>query len=370
MNKNKSIALISIYPPPFGGVSIHTKILAEELSDRNMIDILITSGKKNDDDPSYIKRISNFKIFNKDIFWHYKIPFITNLYFKKIKVIHCHEGFCSVPFLFFHRFIFKKSIIHTIHNQWIIERYEKLHFFSKVITNIFLKDKKTFWICVNDNSFTQMLELGTKKENIAVLPAYIKRKNTSFTNTSDTNIIQSIIDFKKDSKLIGVYGFKFYFDSNGSDVYGFNFSIDVFKKLLLIKPFIKLVILIPSASPKEDKEKLESRIKYEGLMDNILTIFDNPIINMNLFWNQLDIYFRPSTDDGDSLAIREALTNGVTVIASDVCNRPKQAKTYKALNIDDALNKLIESLSSDKIPELNDDDYLIKLLDIYNAMSY
>jgi len=38
--------------------------------------------------------------------------------------------------------------------------------------------------------------------------------------------------------------------------------------------------------------------------------------------------------------------------------------------MNDALNKLIESLSSDKIPELNDDDYLIKLLDIYNAMSY
>ena len=365
MNLIESIALIGIYPPPFGGVSIHIKILSEELSNRNMIKVLITGGKGSDDDPSYLKRISDIRILNKNIFWHYKIPFITRLYSKNIKVIHSHEGLCSVPFLFFHRFFFKKNIIHTIHNQWVKERYNQLNFFSKVITKIFLRDKNTFWICVNENAYNQMLELGVKKEAISIIPAYIPNSKNTITSKSDLKIIQTIKEFKKDSTLIGVYGFRFYFDANNRDIYGFNFSIDVFKKLLLIKPFIKLIILIPSASPIDYKEKLKLRIHNEGLSTYVLTIFDNPIINMNLFWTQLDIYFRPTTDDGDSLAIREAIANGVSTVASDVCNRPKQTKIFKSLNIDNALSNLLEAIDDKQIPEDDDENYLHKLLLVY-----
>jgi hypothetical protein len=365
MKENKSIALISSYPPPFGGVSVHTKILAEELSDRNMINILISSGTKDAKDPSYLKRIPELKILHKSVFWHYKIPFIANLYSRNVKVIHCHEGFGSVPFLFFHRFIFGKPIIHTIHNQWIIERYNRLNFFSKAITRIFLKDKKTFWICVNDNAYNQMLELGVQKKSAKVIPAYISRIKKTLINPNDEKIMRNIINFKGDSKLIGVYGFRFYYDVYGRDVYGFNFSIDIFKKLILIKPSVKLVILIPSASPKEDIEKFEFRIRDEGLADNVLTIFDNPIINMNLFWQNLDIYFRPSTDDGDSLAIREALANGIRVIASDVCSRPKQTITYKSLDFNDAIEKLADALNINEKLKIEDDNYLKNLMDLY-----
>lgn len=365
MSFKNYIALISVYPPPFGGVSVHAKILAQELSDRNMINIFITGGNPDKEDPVYLKRISDIQIFKRNIFWHFKIPFIFDLYKNSIKVIHCHEGLSVVPLLFFHRFIFNKSIIHTIHNQWVTERYNQLNFFFKIITKIFLKDKKTYWICVNNNACNQLLKLGTKKENISIIPAYIANTKNTEINYKDSNIIKTIIEFKKESKLIGVYGFRFYYDTSGRDIYGFNFSIEVFKKLLRIEPDIKLVILIPDATPLEHKENILFRIKNEGLSSQILTIFDNPMMNMNPFWNQLNIYFRPTTDDGDSLAIREALANGVSVVASDVCIRPHNTIVFKSLNIESALANLNQALNGLKKCEISNKSYLSELLELY-----
>ena len=365
MSYKNHIALISVYPPPYGGVSIHAKILAEELSDRNMINILITEGKKSKVDPDYLKRISNITFFQKFIFWHYRIPFFFALYSKRIKIIHCHEGFSCVPLLFLHRFIFRKSIIHTIHNQWITEHYNRLNFLKKAITNLFLKDKKTFWICVNDNAFQQMLKLGAKKECIALIPAYIPAKKNAVVNSNDLLIKQAIEKFKNEDKLIGIYGFMLSFDSRGRDIYGFNFSIDVLKELIKTRPFIKLLILIPNATPLVEKENILLKIDHEGLKDNILPIFDNPIINMNIFWNLLDVYFRPTTDDGDSLAIREALANNVTVVASDVCTRPLGTILYKSMNFDNAVEKLNEALNHSEKCEIVNENYLPKILDVY-----
>jgi len=365
MSLKKHIALLSVYPPPFGGVSVHAKILARELSERNMINVFVTGGHRAIDDPGYLKRISDIRLFNKNIFWHFKIPFILALYSKKIKVIHCHEGLSVVPFLFFHRFVFKKAIIHTLHNQWVTERYNQLNFFSRFFTTIFLKDKKSHWICVNGNAYHQMLKLGTKKECISIIPAYIPNTNNTEINRNDYKIIQTIKEFKSDAKLIGVYGVRFAYDTNGQEIYGFHFSIDVFKKLLEIQPNIKLVILVPNALPLADKERVLLKINNEGLSAHVLTIFDNPIMNMNLFWNQLDIYFRPTTDDGDSLAIREASASGITVVASDVCQRPNNIKVYKSLDIESALKSLTEAIDGYETVKINDENFLLKLLKLY-----
>jgi glycosyltransferase involved in cell wall biosynthesis len=365
MSIRKKVAIISVYPPPFGGVSIHTKNLAEELVEKNMLSIFITNGDKKAEDPCYIKRITNNTIYNIDIFWYYKILLIGILYSKKTKIIHSHLGFSLVPFLFFHRFLFRKKIIHTIHNQWVKEQYDQLKKIPKSITNIFLKDRNTFWICVNENAYNQMLELGALKECISVIPAYIPTKKNKICSQNDLTIKQKIEDFKNGKKLIGVYGFRFSHDKNGQDIYGFNFSIEVFKQLIRTTPSLKLVILIPDASPAEKKEELLLKIKNEGLNENILPIFDNPIINMNIFWDQLDIYFRPTTDDGDSLAIREALSNGVKVVASNVCLRPNGTIIYKSLNINSAIDYLNEAINSIEKYGINDENYLTLLLDVY-----
>ncbi len=363
--KIKDIALISVYPPPWGGVSVHAKLLAEELNDRNMLNVLITGGQAQHDDPTYLKRITNIKIFRKKILWHYKIPFTLKLYSKKIKIIHCHEGLSVVPILFIHRFIFRKKIIHTIHNQWIIENYNKLNFITKILINKAFRDKNTHWICVNNNACNQIIKLGAKKEHVSVIPAYMPIKNSTAIESIDLQIGKSIEKFKDNNKLIGVYGFCFCYDTNNVDIYGFNFSIDVFKKLIKTNPSTKLIILIPDATNDLQREFILSRIKNESLSSNVLTIFNNPVKNMKIFWEQLDIYFRPTSADGDSLAIREALSFGVSVVASNVCERPDFTKIFKYNDIDEAAHSLQEELNKKTKNEVYQKDFLPLILNIY-----
>jgi hypothetical protein len=49
---------------------------------------------------------------------------------------------------------------------------------------------------------------------------------------------------------------------------------------------------------------------------------------MNALWKYTDIYIRPQVSDGDSVALREALSLGIQVVASDVCIRPQGTNLY------------------------------------------
>nr|WP_279636939.1 glycosyltransferase [Corallococcus llansteffanensis] len=46
--------------------------------------------------------------------------------------------------------------------------------------------------------------------------------------------------------------------------------------------------------------------------------------------SQSDVFIRPTTHDGDSLSVREALALGVPCVASDVCARPEGTRLFKA----------------------------------------
>jgi len=45
-------------------------------------------------------------------------------------------------------------------------------------------------------------------------------------------------------------------------------------------------------------------------------------------WKASDIYLRPTSTDGDAVAIREALSLGTPVVASDIVSRPQGVNLY------------------------------------------
>lgn len=63
---------------------------------------------------------------------------------------------------------------------------------------------------------------------------------------------------------------------------------------------------------------------------------------------KVNIYVRPTSTDGDSVAIREALDEGTIVIASDVCKRPEGVITYKFGDEKDLLQKISRNINSPK----------------------
>ena len=99
-----------------------------------------------------------------------------------------------------------------------------------------------------------------------------------------------------------------------------------------------------------DKEKisaLHSLAKQLGI-DNKIFWQIGAINNIRSLWHQTNIYIRPTSTDGDSVAVREVLDEGVVVVASDVCWRPEGVVTYRYSDLNDFIEKVKANLCKEK----------------------
>lgn len=58
-----------------------------------------------------------------------------------------------------------------------------------------------------------------------------------------------------------------------------------------------------------------------------------------------DVFVRPTTHDGDSLSVREALALGVPCVASDVCARPEGTYVFRSGQVEELVAKVREALA-------------------------
>lgn len=114
---------------------------------------------------------------------------------------------------------------------------------------------------------------------------------------------------------------------NGRDVYGGDFLIDNFNEF--DKQSYVLVFLDPNKGYESDIESIKDKLFYV-----------DRFVDFNSLLDDVDVYIRPSTSDGDSVAIYEALIKGIPVIASDSVTRGDGVVTYKSGDFSDFVNKL------------------------------
>lgn len=60
--------------------------------------------------------------------------------------------------------------------------------------------------------------------------------------------------------------------------------------------------------------------------------------------SRCDVFIRPTTHDGDSLSVREALTLGVPCVASDVCARPEGTSLFRSGHAPDLALRVRQAL--------------------------
>jgi glycosyltransferase involved in cell wall biosynthesis len=116
------------------------------------------------------------------------------------------------------------------------------------------------------------------------------------------------------------------------DIYGVDFVVN--NMAHMINAGYDLVLLDPKGAYS----------KY-GMRANIVYI--NKIVDVYSLLKDIDLYIRPTLQDGDSVLVREALSLGVPVLASNVVERPQGVKVYETLNV----QSFIESLIDENLPK-------------------
>lgn len=356
----KFVKQIMFIPPPYGGVSVYVKRLTDRLNDEGFVTgAYYFEGEANENiinSPLYdpFQWLSTKRVISRFI----KLIKET----KNYKIVHSHFGLEGLVFIWGLSAICKKKIVVTIHNSWIENTYASTNVINRFFMKLIVR-RDISWIAVSEEAKNKMNKLPVKFKNIRVIPAFIP--NNSSINEKEV-LDENLITFLSSNKQVIIfYGHNFEL-INGCDVYGYRSAIEMFGLLSQkTQQNISLVMCIGENNQKEIIN-LKNLAKVKGLSHMIYWQI-GAIKDMNALWKYAKIYIRPTSSDGDSLAVREALALGISVIASDVCMRPKGTIVYHHNNLIDFSNKVMDALLSDTNERITS-DYYNEILAVYKKL--
>lgn len=272
-------------PPPIGGVTKSVK---------NLSDSLLSLGYES-------HFINQFKFFNSYDVGH----------------VHSSNSLKRLYFILLMR-IFCKKVVFTVHGL-----YFKPTFINKI--SVILSDGTIF---LNSKLFNEWSFLSKSKWNskFIILSSVFKEGATDNFSLSS----KSFFDNDKSTILLYAQNRSF---KNGEEVYGIEFALNT----LLMSPDLYNVILIDIGC---DYKYLYDR--YNSVL--CIKYFDKEVDFIEML-SKSDIYLRPTSMDGSSLAVQEALLQRKVVIASNVVDRPSEVNLYKHLDS----NSLLDCLSNSKL---------------------
>ncbi len=240
--------------------------------------------------------------------------FTRKSFFKSYEVAHVHYSKSWKRFvgLMLGKLLAKK-VIFTLHGN----KYSN-DFFNKL--NSIIADGA---ILLNDVSYKKYSNLF--KKSIILTSLF---KEGVKINIQEINLLKN----DNNIKYLLLYASNKVFQ-DGNDIYGVDFILNNIYKL---RDEYVVVFLDPN----------QSYIKYiKGLDEKKLIYIDHEVDFFSLL-SEIDIYIRPSSTDGNSVAIQEALMLGKKVVASDVVNRPIGVCTYRFNDFEDFQIKLSEEKKS------------------------
>lgn len=320
-NNKKRVLLIGPAPVNVGGISMHLRRLMDLMGEYCTLDF-IDEGRKRCDDYFYLRSLNIFtylkKVFAADVVHINSGAFILRL----MNVIVC-------------RLLLRKYTVVTIHRDPTIENHSGLTKFVLSRCNVV--------IAVNKNGY-ELLKSDTGCD-YHLLPAFLPPsldKEPEFDNAlSDwINKVRAVTN----SKLMVSNASALVFH-NGEDVYGIDQCLEAMKRLVDSgrTNFFLLFVIVQCDFP-ETLNKYKKYIADNGLQDNVL-LLEQPCPFVRLMAVS-DIVLRTTNTDGDSITVREALSLGTPIIASDVVERPEGTVLFRTRDVDSLVETIINTANT------------------------
>jgi len=229
--------------------------------------------------------------------------------------------------------IFAKKNIFTLHDSKFLDDYTKTSFFKLYRINVKLMDGIIFLNQSAQNRYRHIsppsIVLGSMFVE-GVLSQQINKKN--------------YIKREKNKIYLLLYAFGKIIRNNKS-VYGAEFILE---NLSFLDDQYVLVFVDIQGDYKNECNEISS---------NKLIYIDHQIDFLSLLL-EVDIYIRPTTTDGSSVAVQEALMLGKKVLASDVVERPAEVTLYRSGDFEDFKEKLENLKETEGFTPNSIDDYL------------
>jgi len=247
------IALVGVYPPPYGGRSIHIQRLKKRLEEEGVTCTIY-------DNSGVFKKENNVIIMKSTSTW-----LIGQLLHGTENIIHCHNYSPKLLILFSLLSLLKgKRVIFTLHSF----RYspEDLDLWDKFAFWLVIR-ARVYFITVGPEIKEKIVSLGVKPEYVEVIPSFIP---PAIREEEIAEIPQEVWYFiDNHSPVISVNASKISF-YNGQDLYGIDMCIDLCTKLKNAHPKIGFAFCLPDIGDHVYFEKMKQRIVEKGAEGNFL----------------------------------------------------------------------------------------------------
>ena len=355
MSKKREILLVGVYPPPYGGVSVHIERLERLINNTNnyvcrVIDVSGVEDRKK-------KEKKNIILLNGNkICIVIKMMFAINKF--KGDIIHFHVsalknfGLAGIPLLFSNK---RARKVITIHGGSFINNYLKSNWFQKIMIKFLLK-RFDHIITVNKEQSDFIKNELKVNVSISSIPAFLPP-----LYEEDSLIDNEIKSFKAIfNRIILTSGFMLKY-------YGFDIIIEALEEI--INEYLYSAGLIIVSYTKEDinyKNKILEMIKDK---ENIKFYQNLTPADFATILKGSDIFIRATDRDGDAVSLREAIFFNKQVIASDCVKRPKGVILFKTMDKKDLKDKIKNVLDNPNLGRaINNENYYEELLDLYEML--
>jgi glycosyltransferase involved in cell wall biosynthesis len=127
-----------------------------------------------------------------------------------------------------------------------------------------------------------------------------------------------------------------------SPVYGRKLALRALKRLAEESPDVGLALF----GPGMDSEEFRRDVRELGVAGHLEVLGELEHSAALGLMARSDAFLRPTTHDGDSLSVREALALGVPCVASDVCARPEGTRVFAAGDAEDLARRVREAVAA------------------------
>lgn len=342
---------VGLFPPPYGGVSIHLERLLARLQRAGADCLLI--------DLSGVPKQHSGVI---GLTW---AQALLRLAGARRSIVHFHN-FSARNTLFFWLLSLRHTVILSWHNERFLDQLQALNPLGRKLATAFLQRLHRI-VVDSQKTWDLARQIVADPNRLVLIPEFLE------PNTSGAMTNQKIISLRERHRfLVSSNAFSLAFHK-GEDLYGVDLLVELIRRLVQERKLdAALAFLLPVLGTPHYLSKMLNDVERHGLTDRVLFITE-PLDEATPLWRMSDVVVRATNTDGNSLTVMEALSLGVPVVASDCVDRPEGAIPFRTRDIEDLEVKVADVLvradeHRRRVAALPPPDNGPRFLELYEAM--
>lgn len=333
--KDPKILLIGDYPPPMGGIAVHVQQLHHAFVRQGLTCKVLDIGKRGRADPGVING-RGYKNFGRELLRHAKQGWILHLHTSgnnpKAWTVAMSVAIAGQ--------MFGTPTVLTVHSGLVPQRFPAdpgLRRRAQVAMVGY-----THIVTVSEPVKEALIDAAVRPSKLSMFPAFC----ASEVRPGEAPLLLSEVRARR-RPLIAIA-------HHPSPVYGRTLMMEAASLLAPKFQDIGIAFFGPGTGSAEYLEDAK-RFGVEHLLEDFGEL-DHPQALAVIA--AADAFVRPTTADGDSVSVREALTLGVPCVATDVAYRPPGTIVARAADPADLAAKIEGALENRPSPTVQPDAVL------------